>query len=122
MAFKIAAPSGFKDGARRLGPILLEPIMATEVVMPEPFMGNVIGTLRPPRQDLHMEPRAECRWSPHTFIGRDVRYSTSLRSATEGRAIYTIEFHHYAPGPGHIAETWSGLIAKFGVWRKNPPL
>jgi elongation factor G len=107
MAFKIAGSIGFKEGAQRAGPILLEPIMATEVVMPEAFMGNVIGDLSARRgKILHMEPRAGMQVvSAHVPLAEMFGYSTSLRSATEGRAIYTMQFHHYAPVPGHIAET-----------------
>jgi elongation factor G len=107
MAFKIAGSIGFKEGARRAGPILLEPIMATEVVMPEAFMGNVIGDLSARRgKILHMEPRAGMQVvTAHVPLAEMFGYSTSLRSATEGRAIYTMQFHHYAPVPSHIAET-----------------
>jgi elongation factor G len=107
MAFKIAASIGFKEAAHKAGAILLEPIMATEVIMPEPFMGNVIGDLSARRgKILHMEPRAGMQVvTAHVPLAEMFGYSTSLRSATEGRAIYTMQFHHYAPVPGHIAET-----------------
>ena len=107
MAFKIAGSIGFKEGAQRAGPILLEPIMATEVITPEPFMGNVIGDLSARRgKILHIEPRSGMQVvSAHVPLAEMFGYSTSLRSATEGRAIYTMQFHHYAPVPGHIAET-----------------
>jgi elongation factor G len=111
MAFKIAGSIGFKEAARKAGPILLEPIMATEVITPEGFMGNVIGDLSARRgKILHMEPRAGMQVvSAHVPLAEMFGYSTSLRSATEGRAIYTMQFHHYAPVPGHIGEQ---LIAK----------
>ncbi|MCA1826171.1 MAG: elongation factor G [Myxococcales bacterium] len=111
MAFKIAASLGFKEAARKAGPILLEPIMATEVITPEQFMGNVIGDLSARRgKILHMEKRAGMQVvSAHVPLAEMFGYSTSLRSATEGRAIYTMQFHHYAPVPGHIGEQ---LIAK----------
>jgi elongation factor G len=107
MAFKIAGSIGFKDAARKASAILLEPIMATEVITPEPFMGNVIGDLSARRgKILHMEPRSGMQVvSAHVPLAEMFGYSTSLRSATEGRAIYTMQFHHYAPVPGHIAET-----------------
>ncbi|HZX95968.1 MAG TPA: elongation factor G, partial [Myxococcales bacterium] len=107
MAFKIAGSLGFKEGAGKAGAILLEPIMATEVITPESFMGNVIGDLSARRgKILHMEPRAGMQVvSAHVPLAEMFGYSTSLRSATEGRAIYTMQFHHYAPVPGHIAET-----------------
>jgi elongation factor G len=111
MAFKIAGSIGFKEGAAKAGPILLEPMMATEVIVPEPFMGNVIGDLSARRgKILGMERRAGMQVvSAHVPLAEMFGYSTSLRSATEGRAIYTMQFHHYAPVPGHIAEQ---LIAK----------
>jgi elongation factor G len=111
MAFKIAGSIGFKEGAGRAGPILLEPVMATEVIVPEAFMGAVIGDLSARRgKILGMEPRAGMQVvSAHVPLAEMFGYSTSLRSATEGRAIYTMQFHHYAPVPGHIGEQ---LIAK----------
>jgi elongation factor G len=107
MAFKIAGSLGFKEAAGKAGPILLEPIMATEVVVPETFMGSVIGDLSARRgKILGMEPRAGMQVvTAHVPLAEMFGYSTSLRSATEGRAIYTMQFHHYAPVPGHIAET-----------------
>src|SRR5438045_4700038 len=106
MAFKIAGSIGFKEGARKAGGILLEPIMATEVITPEPFMGNVIGDLSARRGKLlHMEPRAGMQVvSANVHLQESAGYATSLRSATEGRAIYTIQFHPYAPHPGHLAQ------------------
>jgi elongation factor G len=111
MAFKIAGSIGFKEAARKAGPILLEPIMATEVVVPEQFMGAVIGDLSARRgKILGMAPRAGMQVvDAHVPLAEMFGYSTSLRSATEGRAIYTMQFHHYAPVPGHIGEQ---LIAK----------
>ncbi len=111
MAFKIAGSIGFKEAARKAGPVLLEPIMATEVVVPEKFMGAVIGDLSARRgKILHMEPRAAMQVvDAHVPLAEMFGYSTSLRSATEGRAIYTMQFHHYAPVPGHIGDQ---LIAK----------
>src|SRR5207302_7824237 len=111
MAFKIAGSIGFKEAARKAGPILLEPIMATEVITPENFMGNVIGDLSARRgKILHIEPRAGMQVvSAHVPLAEMFGYSTSLRSATEGRAVYTMQFHHYPPVPSHIGEQ---LIAK----------
>jgi elongation factor G len=111
MAFKIAGSIGFKEAARKAGPILLEPIMATEVVVPEAFMGAVIGDLSARRgKILGMEPRAGMQVvTAQVPLAEMFGYSTSLRSATEGRAVYTMQFHHYAPVPGHIGEQ---LIAK----------
>ena len=97
--------------AKGAGAVLLEPIMATEVIVPEAFMGNVIGDLSSRRgKILGMEPRAGAQVvTAHVPLAEMFGYSTSLRSATEGRAIYTMQFHHYAPVPGHIGDQ---LIAK----------
>jgi elongation factor G len=111
MAFKIAGSIGFKEAAKKAGPVLLEPIMATEVIVPENFMGSVIGDLSSRRgKILGMEPRAGMQVvTAHVPLAEMFGYSTSLRSATEGRAIYTMQFHHYAAVPTHIGEQ---LIAK----------
>jgi elongation factor G len=111
IAFKIAGSLGFKEAVRKAGPILLEPIMATEVVAPENFLGVVIGDIMARRGKLlGTEKRAGMQViSAHVPLAEMFGYSTSLRSATEGRAIYTMQFHHYAPVPGHIGEQ---LIAK----------
>jgi elongation factor G len=111
IAFKIAGSLGFKEAVRKAGPILLEPIMATEVVAPENFLGVVIGDIMARRGKLlGTEKRAGMQViTAHVPLAEMFGYSTSLRSATEGRAIYTMQFHHYAPVPGHIGEQ---LIAK----------
>jgi elongation factor G len=111
MAFKIAGSIGFKEAARQAGPILLEPIMATEVIAPESFLGNVIGDIMSRRGKLlGTEKRAGMQViTAHVPLAEMFGYSTSLRSATEGRAIYTMQFHHYAPVPTHVGEQ---LIAK----------
>jgi elongation factor G len=86
-------------------------MMATEVVVPEQFMGGVIGDLSARRgKILGMEPRHGMQVvSAHVPLAEMFGYSTSLRSATEGRAIYTMQFHHYAPVPQHIS---AELVAK----------
>jgi elongation factor G len=106
-AFKMAASIGFKEGMRRANPVLLEPIMAVEVETPEQFMGNVIGDLSSRRGQLQgqedvagtMVIKAEVPLSE--MFG----YSTSLRSLTQGRATYTMEFKHYAEAPKNVAES-----------------
>jgi elongation factor G len=110
-AFKMAAIFAFKDGMRKANPVLLEPIMSVEVETPEQFMGNVIGDLSGRRGVLHgqediagiMAIKAEVPLSD--MFG----YSTQLRSLTQGRATYTMEFKHYAEMPKAIAE---GVISK----------
>src|SRR6185503_3873848 len=105
-AFKMAASMAFKDGMRKANPILLEPMMAVEVETPESFMGNVIGDLSSRRGMIQgqeevagtMVIRAEVP------LAEMFGYSTSLRSATQGRATYTMEFKHYSEAPKTVAE------------------
>jgi len=107
MAFKIAASIGFKEGVRRARPVLLEPIMKVEVVTPEDYMGDVMGDLNRRRgmvQGMEDAPagriiRAE------VALAEMFGYATDLRSATQGRATYTMEFSKYLEAPTNIAET-----------------
>ena len=103
-AFKMAASIAFKDGMRKANPILLEPMMAVEVETPENFVGNVIGDLSSRRgmiQGLE-EVAGTMVIKAEVPLAEMFGYSTSLRSATQGRATYTMEFSHYAkaPSPG----------------------
>jgi len=106
MAFKIAGSMGFKEGARKAKPVLLEPIMKVEVVTPEEYMGDVMGDLNSRRgmvQGMDDAPagktiRAEVPLSE--MFG----YATDLRSATQGRATYSMEFAKYAEVPANIAD------------------
>jgi elongation factor G len=106
-AFKMAASMGFKEGMRRCNPVLLEPMMAVEVETPEQFVGNVIGDLSSRRGHLQgqedvagtMVIKAEVPLSE--MFG----YSTSLRSLTQGRATYTMEFKHYTEAPKNVADS-----------------
>ncbi|GJL75074.1 MAG: elongation factor G 2 [Nitrosomonas sp.] len=105
-AFKMAASIAFKDGMRKATPVLLEPMMAVEVESPEEFMGNVVGDLSSRRgmiQGMEDTPglkliRAEVP------LAEMFGYSTALRSATQGRATYSMEFKHYAEAPKNVAE------------------
>jgi elongation factor G len=107
MAFKIAGSIGFKAGAARAGPVLLEPLMDVEVVTPEIFMGDVIGDLNSRRgKILGMNPRANAQVITAQVPLADMfGYATDLRSKTQGRATYTMQFGHYAQVPNSIAET-----------------
>src|ERR1700723_1635550 len=106
LAFKIAASMGFREGVGRASPVLLEPVMEVEVVMPQEFMGEVIGDLNGRRgKILNMENRAgaqvvEARVPLATMFG----YATRLRSMTQGRATYTMQFGAYEPVPKNILE------------------
>jgi elongation factor G len=112
MAFKIAASIGFKEGCLRAGPILLEPIMACEVVTPEDHMGDVIGDLNRRRGQLQgMEPRGSIQVvTAQVPLAEMFQYSNSLRSATQGRASYTMQFSHYAQVPTQIADEISTRV------------
>ncbi len=107
MAFKIAGSMGFKDGAGKAGPVLLEPIMDVEVVTPEAFMGDVIGDLNSRRGKIQgMNPRAAVQViTAQVPLAQMFGYATDLRSKTQGRATYTMQFAHYAQVPNSIAET-----------------
>jgi elongation factor G len=106
-AFKMAAIFAFKDGMRSAQPILLEPIMAVEVETPEEKMGDVIGDLSGRRgviqgmDDLPGSKAIKAEVPLNEMFG----YSTTLRSLTQGRATYTMEFKHYAEAPKNIADT-----------------
>ncbi len=107
MAFKIAGSMGFRDGALRANPVLLEPIMKVEVVTPEVYMGDVMGDLTRRRglpQGMEESPSGK-------IIRADVPlaemfgYSTDLRSMSQGRAVYSMEFEKYAKVPQNVANT-----------------
>jgi elongation factor G len=106
MAFKIAGSMAFKEGAKKASPALLEPIMAVEVVTPEEYMGDVIGDLNSRRGKVqNMEKRATAQVITalvplSTMFG----YATDLRSNTQGRANYTMQFEHYETVPKSISE------------------
>ena len=106
MAFKIAGSMGFKEGALRCNPVLLEPMMKVEVVTPEDYMGDVMGDLN--------RRRGIVQGMEDSVSGKVVRaavplaemfgYATDLRSATQGRAIYSMEFEKYAEAPNSVAD------------------
>jgi len=106
-AFKMAASIGFKEGMRRANPVLLEPMMAVEVETPEDYAGTVMGDLSSRRgmvqgmDDMHGGGKVIKAEVP---LSEMFGYSTSLRSATQGRATYTMEFKHYAEAPKNVAE------------------
>lgn len=105
-AFKIASSLAFQEACRRAGPVLLEPVMKVEVVTPEQFMGEVIGDLNSKRgQVQEMGDRGTVK-NIHAFVplGEMFGYATALRSLTQGRASYSMEFAHYAEVPRNIVE------------------
>jgi elongation factor G len=105
-AFKMAAIFAFKDGMRAAQPTILEPIMAVEVETPPDFMGNVVGDLSSRRGVIQgMEDVIGVKViKSEVPLGEMFGYSTALRSATQGRATYTMEFKHYAEAPKSVAE------------------
>ena len=106
MAFKIAGSMGFKDGAIKAGAVLLEPIMKVEVVTPEDYMGDVMGDLNRRRgilQGMDDSPSGKVVRA-EVPLAEMFGYATDLRSATQGRATYSMEFAKYNEAPANIAE------------------
>ncbi len=106
MAFKVAGSMAFRDAAKKAGAVLLEPVMSVEVVTPEEYLGDVMGDLTSRRGQIKgMTPRNDAQ-----VLNADVPlsgmfgYATDLRSITQGRAVFTMQFDHYAPAPASIAE------------------
>ncbi len=111
MAFKIAGSMGFKEGVAKASPVLLEPVMAVEVVVPEEYMGDVMGDLNSRRgRVMGMDTRGGAQViSAQVPLANMFGYATDLRSATQGRATYTMVFDHYEQVPKAIADE---VIAK----------
>jgi elongation factor G len=106
-AFKMAGSMAFKEGLRRASPVLLEPIMSVEVETPEDFMGNVVGDLSSRRgtiQGMEELPGGGKAIRAEVPLAEMFGYSTTMRSLSQGRATYTMEFKHYAEAPKAIAE------------------
>lgn len=114
-AFKMAAIFGFKEGCRKANPVILEPMMAVEVETPEDYAGNVMGDLSSRRgmvqgmEDMVGGGKAIKAEVP---LSEMFGYSTTLRSATQGRATYTMEFKHYAEAPRNVSEAIMAARAK----------
>jgi elongation factor G len=111
MAFKIAGSMAFKEGCQKASPVLLEPIMKVEVVVPEEFMGPVVGDLNSRRGRIETtEPRAGSQVVTAVVpLSEMFGYSTDLRSKTQGRATYSMHFFHYEQAPKLVSEE---IIAK----------
>jgi len=115
LAFKMAAIFGFKEGCRKAGPVILEPMMAVEVETPEDYAGNVMGDLSSRRgmvqgmEDMIGGGKAIKAEVP---LSEMFGYSTTLRSATQGRATYSMEFKHYAEAPRNVLEAIMAARAK----------
>ncbi|MEC9340768.1 MAG: elongation factor G [Pseudomonadota bacterium] len=106
MAFKIAGSMAFKEGARNADPALLEPIMKVEVVCPEDYMGDVVGDLNRRRGIIQGMDEVPLGKAIHAEVplAEMFGYATDLRSATQGRATYTMEFSKYAEAPAMVAQ------------------
>ena len=113
MAFKIAGSMAIKEGLRKASPVLLEPMMAVEVVTPEDFMGDVIGDLNRRRGHIEsMEPRGNAQVvRAKVPLSEMFGYATDLRSKTQGRAAYTMQFKAYEQVPKSVAEE---IVSKVG--------
>ena len=106
-AFKMAAIFGFKDGCRKAGPVILEPMMAVEVETPEDYAGNVMGDLSSRRgmvQGMDDIPGGGKVIKAEVPLSEMFGYSTTLRSMSQGRATYTMEFKHYSEAPKNVAD------------------
>ena len=106
MAFKIAGSMGFRDGAEKADPVLLEPVMKVEVITPEDYMGDVIGDLNRRRglvQGMEDVPAGK-QVNAEVPLSEMFGYATDLRSATQGRATYSMEFNKYAEAPTSVAD------------------
>jgi elongation factor G len=106
MAFKIAGSMAFKEGARKAGPVLLEPIMAVEVVTPEEYLGDVMGDLNARRGKIEgLATRKDAQVIKSTVPLSDMfGYATVMRSMSQGRALYTMQFSHYEQVPKLISD------------------
>ncbi len=106
MAFKLAASMGFKEGCRKAGAAILEPLMKVEVEVPEDYMGDVIGDLNRRRGQINnMGDRSGNKIvDAYVPLSEMFGYSTDLRSSTQGRGTYSMEFHHYEEVPRNVSE------------------
>jgi elongation factor G len=106
LAFEIAARAAFRDAMRKAGACLLEPIMSVEVVTPEEYMGDIIGDLNSRRGQVSgMDARGNARViDAQVPLASMFGYVNTLRSMSQGRAQYTMQFHHYAQVPQHVAD------------------
>ncbi|MBZ5669687.1 MAG: elongation factor G [Acidobacteriia bacterium] len=119
LAFKIAGSLGFKEAVRRAKPVLLEPVMKVEVVVPEEFMGDVLGDLSSRRGRVEgMERRGSTQVIRSTVpLAEMFGYATDLRSRTQGRASYTMHFLRYEQTPAAISEEVVARVQGRTVWK-----
>jgi elongation factor G len=114
LAFKVAGSMALRDGARRAGPVILEPIMSVEVVVPEVYLGAVVGDLNTRRGKISgMLPRADLTVvAVRVPLSEMFGYANTLRNITQGRAVFTMEFSHYDQVPSEVSKKmFDGVIA-----------
>ena len=106
MAFKIAGSMAFKEACRKATPILMEPLMKVSVIAPDDYLGNVIGDLSSRRGMIQGQEEVVGTMviKAEVPLAEMFGYSTALRSATQGRATYSMEFKHYAEAPKNVAD------------------
>jgi elongation factor G len=106
MAFKIAGSIAFQEGAKKASPVLLEPVMAVEVVTPEEYLGDIMGDLNSRRGKIEgMNTRKDAQVvKAHVPLAEMFGYATQLRSMTQGRALFTMQFSYYEQIPKSIAD------------------
>jgi elongation factor G len=106
MAFKIAGSMAFQDGARKANPILLEPIMDVEVVVPEAYMGAVVGDLNSRRGKINgMVPRNDVNVIASSVpLSEMFGYANTLRNISQGRAVFTMQFAKYSQVPSEVSK------------------
>jgi len=111
MAFKIAGSMAIKEGVQKASPVLLEPMMKVEVEVPEDFMGNAIGDLNSRRGQIEAQTTEEglAKVTAKVPLAQMFGYATDIRSKTQGRGIFSMEFSHYEEVPRNVAET---IVAK----------
>jgi elongation factor G len=107
MAFKIAASKAFKEAMHAADAVLLEPIMKVDVMVPEDYLGDVIGDLSSRRAKINgMEPKGNARLiTSHVPLGEMFGYATVLRSTTQGRGTHVMAFDHYSEVPKNLYDT-----------------
>ena len=106
MAFKLASSMAFKEGFRKADPVLLEPIMKVEIVSPEDYVGDVMGDVSRRRGILQGQDDSPSGKVINAMVplGEMFGYATTLRSMSQGRATFSMEFDHYAEAPANIAD------------------
>jgi len=112
LAFKIAGSKAFKEAAKKANPVILEPTMSLEVVMPDEYLGSVMGDITSRRGSIKgMEQRNDAQVIDAIVpLSEMFGYATELRSITQGRAVFTMQFSNYEKAPAHIQER---LVERF---------